>query len=162
MVLPGTREIAAYQRSLRAGGAAGPLACPTDPGYSFWGLTPTTISAVRPASGGPGIHLTIALQIGVTATAQVGAMTQVGASAVIANASVTFNASLALAISVAVTYGGDWTVPLSAHLGWLYAGAYADRYQWSYGRYVGCTWVTTASGVITAPYLMPHFWTVVV
>lgn len=57
---------------------------------------------------------------------------------VIANASVTYNIFFALALSASVGYSGDWTVPLTAHVGRLGAGAYAERYSWSFGRYVLC------------------------
>ncbi len=51
-------------------------------------------------------------------------------------------------------------MPTNVHLGWLGAGAYADRYNWSYGSYVGasCTWKVSSSGVITSPYRLPYIW----
>jgi hypothetical protein len=157
LVLPGTLEIAAYERALAL--KQHPDSCPADPGYSYKNLAASKLSAVPSIYGDPGVYISIALTAGASATATFSGTTQSGVSVVIANASVTFGISFSYSITASVTYTGAWTVPTTvAHHGWLGAGAYADQYNWSYGQFVGCVWTVTHSGVVTSPYHLPYIW----
>lgn len=130
---------------------------PEDP-YSYSSVVGSQISAVRTVYGDPGITISIAIYAGMSVTATASYSVTGEVSVIVAHADMSLGLSLAVSVTAAVTYSGSYTVPQTAHVGWLGAGAYADRMNWSHGHYIGTQWVIDRHGVLQAPYRMPYFW----
>src|SRR5215831_5126877 len=93
-------------------GSASTDGCPPDPGYSFVNVKNNYVDIVPPASGAPGVPLTISLQAGLGVTGTVGGSVSGDVSAIVAGAKAEVNASISLSWTASVTYtGGPWTVP---------------------------------------------------
>ena len=92
-----------------------------------------------------------------TVTATLSGTVSGGVSALGASANSSLGLSMSAGLTAQVTYGASFLVPQTARVGYLYAGADADRVNVTKGQYISCTWVTQA-GTLQAPYSLPSFW----
>ncbi len=139
--------------------AAAPARCLPEDSYTYRNVKASHVTVVPYVQAGPGHTLSIQLSAGTTITAGLTGTATGGLSAVVAGAQASVSASLSVSMTATVTYGDTWTVPASAHQGYLDVGASSDSMTWKHGHYAAsCSWVIDSTGTLNSPWHLPAFW----